>query len=239
MIVLMKFVTQAGAEAYDRWYETPLGQWVDRYEKKAVDSLLPPLAGLKVLDAGCGTGNFSLALARQGASLVGMDRSAAMLALARGKACNLGLDIHWVQGDLLHLPLSSGSVDGVVSILALEFIPCRATAFQELTRVLRPGGFLVVAILNRYSLWTLERLITSSAWRKVKFLRPRDLTGLVEQTGAFDHLRWRRAVYLPPIHQPWVVRRAPAWERLGSRLVPGCAAFFALAARKKASPTSI
>jgi ubiquinone/menaquinone biosynthesis C-methylase UbiE len=235
----MKFITQAEAETYDRWYETPLGHWVDWYEKKAVESLLPPLAGLKVLDAGCGTGNFTLDLARQGAHLLGMDRSAAMLALARGKACNLGLDIRWVQGDLLHVPLGSASVDGVVSILALEFIPCRATAFQELTRVLRPGGFLVVAILNRYSLWTLERLITSSAWRQVKFLRPRDLTGLVEQTGAFEHLRWRRAVYVPPLQQPWIVRRAPAWERLGACLAPGCAAFFALAARKKASPIRV
>jgi SAM-dependent methyltransferase len=234
----MKFITQAEAEAYVRWYETPLGQWVDRYEQEAVDSLLPPLAGLKVLDAGCGTGNFTLALARQGASLMGMDRSAAMLAVARGKARNLGLDIRWVQGNFLHLPLGSGSVDGVVSILALEFVPDREAAFQELTRVLRPGGFLVVAILNRYSLWTLKRLIKSSAWRKVKFLRPRDLTGLVEQTGAFDHLRWRRAVYLPPLHQPWVVRRAPVWERLGFGLAPGCAAFLALGARKRASPLS-
>jgi 2-polyprenyl-3-methyl-5-hydroxy-6-metoxy-1,4-benzoquinol methylase len=94
MIALMKFITQAEAEAYDRWYETPLGQWVERYEREAVDSLLPPLAGLKVLDAGWATGNFTLALARQGASLVGKDRSASIISLARGKTRNLGLDIH-------------------------------------------------------------------------------------------------------------------------------------------------
>lgn len=171
--------------------------------------------------------------------MVGIDRSAAMLALAQGKVRNQDLDIQWVQGDFLHLPMMSGAFDGVLSILTLDFITSREAAFQELTRVLRPGGFLAVAILNRYSLWTLKRLVRSSAWREVNFLRTQDLTGLVERMGAFHQFQWRRAVYLPPLQQPWLVRGAPAFERLGARLVPGFAAFLAMAARKKESPTSI
>ncbi len=62
-------------------------------------------AGDAVLDLGCGTGRLSLALARQGAQVCGVDASAAMLALARQRASAAGLAITWVQGDWLHLDL--------------------------------------------------------------------------------------------------------------------------------------
>ena len=82
----MAFETPEQVEAYDRWYATPLGQWVDRLEKQAVFELLPPLNGLRILEAGCGTGSFTLDLAAQGARVVGMDRSAAMLSRARSQS---------------------------------------------------------------------------------------------------------------------------------------------------------
>jgi SAM-dependent methyltransferase len=81
----MDFDAPDQAEAYDRWYATPLGDWVDRCEKKAVFALLPPVTGLRILDAGCGTGNFSLTLAAREAVMVGVDRSPVMLSQTRGK----------------------------------------------------------------------------------------------------------------------------------------------------------
>jgi 2-polyprenyl-3-methyl-5-hydroxy-6-metoxy-1,4-benzoquinol methylase len=88
------------AVAYDRWYSgsTPLGQLVDRVDRKGGD-ILPydrchPRAGRvekeaargrRVLEVGCGTGNISLELARRGARVVGLDLSGPMLALARAK----------------------------------------------------------------------------------------------------------------------------------------------------------
>jgi ubiquinone/menaquinone biosynthesis C-methylase UbiE len=232
----MDFNAPGQAEAYDGWYATPLGGWVDRCEKKAVLALLPPVTGLRILDAGCGTGNFSLTLAARGADMVGVDQSAAMLSRARGKSQEGPGTVEWVRGDLAQLPFPAQSFDGVVSITALDFIACREAVIRELARVLKPGGFLVVAVLNRYSLWTLKRKlkarISRQAWRRVDFLRKSDLAALLPD-AIFSQLRWRGAVYCLPTDFPPLLRLAPCLERLGARLYPWAAAFLAASARKK------
>ncbi|MBW1991819.1 MAG: class I SAM-dependent methyltransferase [Deltaproteobacteria bacterium] len=160
------------AAVYDQWYATPLGQLVDRVEKEALFALLPGLPGRLVLDVGCGTGNISLALASHGAQVVGVDSSAPMLTAARKKAARLGWDITWIRASARQLPFGKESFDGVVCVLALDFISDRAGVLQEMVRVLRRGGFLAVAVLNRYSLWTLKRVIRAwfrpSLWREVR-----------------------------------------------------------------------
>ena len=235
IISRMDFDKPGSAETYDRWYASPLGDWVDRCEKEAVFALLPPVAGLRILDAGCGTGNFSLALAARGAHLVGIDRSEAMLAQARGKRREGPGRAGWVRGGLAQLPFPAHSFDGVVSILALDFITCRQAVIRELARVLKPGGFLVVAVLNRYSLWTLKRKLwprtSRQAWGRVDFLRKPDLAVLLPST-IFSQLRWRRAVFCLPSDFPPLLRLAPGLERLGARLAPWAGAFLAVSARK-------
>lgn len=233
----MDFITPEQAEAYDRWYAASPGHWADRLEKEAVFELLPPVNGLRFIDAGCGTGNITKVLATRGAVVVGLDPSAAMLSKAKLKAPEGQKTIVWVQGDLLQLPFRADSFAGAVSILALDFIPSREAAVLELARVLRPGGSLVIGVFNRFSLWTLKRVVRSwfrpSLWNGVKFLRARDLIGLLQQTGAFHQFRWRRAVYWPPLNFPGLKRLIPYWERLGALLYPGAAAFLALSAQKR------
>src|SRR5687767_13403442 len=70
-------------------------------------------AGGPVLELGCGTGRISLPLGRAGVPLTGIDRSAAMLAYARGRLrrARLGDRVALVQGDIRHLPFAS--TDGV------------------------------------------------------------------------------------------------------------------------------
>jgi ubiquinone/menaquinone biosynthesis C-methylase UbiE len=231
------FITPAQAEAYDHWYETPLGRWVDQCEKEAVFSLLPPLQGLRILDAGCGTGNFTLELAARGAEVVGVDHAAAMLRRAQAKTRQPQARITWILGNLAPLPFASQSFDGALVILALDFIEARAPVMQELSRVVRPGGFLVAAALNRHSLFTLKRKVRAwfkpSLWGGVDFLRAADLAHLLKQTGVFHEFAWRRAVYCPPVNSPWFVKLGPLWERLGARLIPGAAAFLVVAAQKR------
>lgn len=235
----MEFADRAQAAAYDRWYETPLGRWVDQCEKDAVLALLPRLEGLRVLDAGCGTGIFSLWLAAKGARVVGLDRSGAMLARARDKALEQSGTLRWVQGDLLSLPVADASFDGVLAMLCLDFIAARPAALQELARVLRPGGFLAAAALNRYSLWSLKRKLRAwfkpALWGGVDFLTAAELADLIRQTGRLQPVAWRRAVYCPPLEAAWVVKLGPLWERLGARLLPGAAAFLAVMAVKGVS----
>lgn len=68
------------------------------------------------------------------------------------------------EGLAAGLPFAEGSFDGVMGILAPDFMTGRETVRQEMERGLRPGGFVAAAILNRFSLWTLKRIVR--AWFK-------------------------------------------------------------------------
>jgi len=232
---MQAFKDQQQALAYDQWFATPLGRWAWHCEQEALWEVLPPLNGFRVLEAGCGTGIFTLPLAARGATVVGLDRSAAMLARAQVKARDAGVAVAWLNGDVTALPFPPESFDGALCLLTLEFISSRETALRELARVLRPGGFLVLALLNRYSLWTLKRKVTAwfkpSLWREVDFLSESRAARLLTQTG-FTPLTWRRALYYPPVKNPRLLRLAPLCEGLGHRLFPQTAAFLVVLCRK-------
>ncbi|MDQ0286560.1 SAM-dependent methyltransferase [Desulfofundulus luciae] len=141
------------AGTYDEWYLTPAGRFVDRLEKEAVLAYLEPRPGMSVLDVGCGTGNYSLELARRGLKVTGLDISPGMLAKARAKAQAEGLPVEFVQGDAVQLPFPDDSFDGVISVSAMEFVPDLGAALQEAYRVLKPRGRLVVGLIGRDSSW--------------------------------------------------------------------------------------
>jgi ubiquinone/menaquinone biosynthesis C-methylase UbiE len=222
--------------AYERWYATPLGQLVDRVEKEAVWTLLPELQRRRVLEVGCGTGNISLELACRGAQVVGLDASGPMLAAGQDKGRRQGFSLTLIQGLAGDLPFPEAVFDGVISILALDFIPDRPGALREMVRVLRPGGFLVLALLNRYSLWTLKRMLRScikpSFWRGVQFITPRALQRLLASHPDLVEIRHRRAVYFPPLAHPGLLPYYPNMERLGQNLHLPTGAFLVAAARK-------
>ncbi|MDK2887565.1 MAG: hypothetical protein PWP72_443 [Thermoanaerobacter sp.] len=141
------------AGTYDEWYLTPAGRFVDRVEKEAVLGYLEPRPGMSVLDVGCGTGNYSLELARRKLLVTGLDISTAMLEKARARARAEGLPVEFVWGDAMQLPFPDNSFDGVISVSALEFVPELEAALQEAYRVLRPGGRLVVGLIGGDSSW--------------------------------------------------------------------------------------
>lgn len=99
--------------------------------------------GAHVLDAGCGTGRIARYLVDRGLSVVGVDLSPGMLAMARRD--HPDLELH--EGSLTALPLADGSVDGVVfwySLIHLTDDELPA-ALTEAVRVLRPGGHVLLA----------------------------------------------------------------------------------------------
>jgi SAM-dependent methyltransferase len=112
------------------------------YDRPAVQSLLPPLAGTRVLDAGCGPGLYAEWLVAQGAEVVGVDVSPTMVTLARE---HLGGHATFHVADLARpLPfLAAGSFDVVVSALALDYVRDWDGVFAEFFRLLRPPGTVV------------------------------------------------------------------------------------------------
>jgi malonyl-CoA O-methyltransferase len=112
----------------------------------------PPYA--RVVDAGCGTGFASLAMARDAGAthLVGIDVSAEMIARYRERLATLpGVEVDAHVADVLDMPLEPGTADAVVSTMTLHWVPDRGGAVAAMARLLRPGGVLGVLCSGRGS----------------------------------------------------------------------------------------
>lgn len=103
-------------------------------------------SGAHVLDAGCGTGNYSLALAQAGFRVTGIDYAAGMLARARAKATSTLAPTLSFQQMSLDKPLvfPDSSFDHIINISVLQSVANPAFTLGELWRVLKPGGLLVL-----------------------------------------------------------------------------------------------
>jgi SAM-dependent methyltransferase len=131
----------AGYATWAESYDAP-GNVTLQLEEPAVHGLLRQLRrDSTVLDAACGTGRHTAFLCEQGHDVIGLDASPEMLALARAKAPRA----RYVEADLQHIPLDDASVDAAVCALALSHAQDMRPGVEELARVLRPGGRLVVS----------------------------------------------------------------------------------------------
>jgi SAM-dependent methyltransferase len=97
--------------------------------------------GDRLLDLACGRGGYGLEIAaRTGARLIGVDFAASAIELARVLARQFGsVDAEFQLGDIADTTLPAGSVDALVCVDAIQF-KATAESFQEMRRVLRPGG---------------------------------------------------------------------------------------------------
>lgn len=93
-----------------------------------------------------------------GVRLTGVEWSDEMLAVARRRAADLGLDAELSQGDAQDLALPDGRFDTVVCTFALCGIPDERAALAEMARVLRPGGLLLLADHVASSVWPVRAL---------------------------------------------------------------------------------
>ncbi len=142
-------------EKYDRWFESPIGALVKKYENELFLDLLQPRPGERILDVGCGTGVFTLNILTSGPRVTGLDISIPMLKRAEQKT--EGYPFRSVAGDMSFLPFSDECFDKVVSMTALEFIANGRDAVADLFRVTRKGGVVVVTTLNSLSPWAARR----------------------------------------------------------------------------------
>jgi len=100
----------------------------------------------RILDVGCGTGDLTARLRAELRTEVvaGCDFSAGMLEQAHARTDA----VRWLQGDATRLPFDDGAFDAVVSTEAFHWFPDPDAALREFSRVLAPGGRLLVALVN-------------------------------------------------------------------------------------------
>lgn len=172
-------------EKYDRWFTTPIGSLIKKFEAELILDLLRPGREEIILDAGCGTGVFTLDILSLGSHVIGLDISVPMLMRARQKT--EGYPFRMVLGNMLDLPFPESSFDKVVSVTALEFIEDAKSAISELFRVTKKGGCIVVATLNSLSPWALRRRFEAKKghmiFEKAIFRSPDELRSLGSVEG--------------------------------------------------------
>nr|WP_166179851.1 class I SAM-dependent methyltransferase [Altererythrobacter segetis] len=132
-----------------------LGQAMDlangRPLRLAIEAL-EPMAGERILDAGCGTGAALAAVAAKAeCQLYGIDRSAAMIAVARSR---LGSEATLACSAIEALPRSWLPFDAVLALNVLYFADARGAMVAALHRSLRDGGRLIAYVTHRK---TMER----------------------------------------------------------------------------------
>jgi ArsR family transcriptional regulator len=165
------------------WPDRVAGQMERHYSPgRTWDSTLRGLVRLlrlgDVLDAGSGDGVIAELVAPRARSVTCLDRSPRVLEAARTR---LGHHPHlcFVEGDLEKLELSDTSFDEVLCFHALTYVAAPLRAVRELARVLRPGGDLVLATLDRHT-----HMDVASTYHHVQpGFSPRQLRGWFTEAG--------------------------------------------------------
>ncbi len=169
-----RFVPGAASAKGEMWYE----HW-HRYHY-----VLPLVTGKKVLDVACGEGYGSALLSRAAEQVSGVDISAEAIAHARhtyAERENLG----FTQGSCVQLPFESSSIDVVVSFETLEHIDEQALFLDEVKRVLKANGVLILSSPNKAE-YSDKRGYTNEF--HVRELYRAELDALL--APRFAHLRW-------------------------------------------------
>lgn len=134
-------------EGYDRWAETydqtlnPVVSMDNRY----LPRFLTPAAGESILDAACGTGRHFPLLLGAGSRVIGIDFSLGMLRVARRRFPTVPLLLADLQQPL---PIRSARFDTILCSLVGEHLSDLRGVFQEMRRVLCPGGRLVFSVYH-------------------------------------------------------------------------------------------
>ena len=199
------------------------------YERPAMLALLPSLEGLRILDAGCGSGWYAERLIERGARLDAIDASASMVDFARERLEKSGL---LVKGNAAlqvadlsdRLPFEDSTFDGVVSPLVLHYMRDWRPSLRELNRVLKAGGWLQFSThhpaadaehFKTRDYFATEHVVDKGDWvDKVEFYR-RSLTEIVDsvvQTGfVIDR------IVEPVPTKEFKAERPDSWKRLMNR----------------------
>ncbi|MFO1121816.1 MAG: bifunctional 2-polyprenyl-6-hydroxyphenol methylase/3-demethylubiquinol 3-O-methyltransferase UbiG [Hyphomicrobiales bacterium] len=169
-----------------------------------------PFAGLRLLDIGCGGGLLSEPMARLGASVVGVDPSEKNIGTASVHAGEVGLDIDYRVGTAEHLAAAGETFDVILNMEVIEHVADPAAFARTCTGMLRPGGLMVVATLNRtlksfgmaiigaeYVLGWLPK--GTHQWEK--FITPDELRGWLSAAGAA--VRDETGVTYSPFSRSW------------------------------------
>lgn len=172
----------------------------------------------KILDVGCGTGNYIKYLEARKFDVTGVDASTEMLQHAR----RLNPNCEIVQSDVCNLPFPDSSYDFAICIEVLRYLSNPIHCIQQIARILRPGGVCLATacpIFNLNGYWLTNRIaglftVNNLVSYQQSFVTSAALSNYFSDSD-FSRLRIH-GVYFGPVN--WVERLAP---KLVSRFLRG------------------
>ena len=128
------------------WMSGDYGHFATYLEPGALEFLsrVPIEPGMRVLDVACGAGQTAIPMSRAGAKVTGIDIATNLIEQARVRARAENLDARFEEGDAEMLPYPDSSFDLVVSLIGAMFAPRPDLVADELKRVCRPGGKIIM-----------------------------------------------------------------------------------------------
>jgi SAM-dependent methyltransferase len=150
--------------------------------------LVPEDPQARWVETACGPGLIARAMAPRVGSVVGIDLTPTMVEKARADAATAGVEnVSFEVGDATALPLADDSLDGAITRFSLHHIPAPIRVLEEMARVVKPGGYVVVSDFvtdddGESAAWQeqIERLRDPSHWA---LLTPSRIAALGERAG--------------------------------------------------------
>ncbi len=225
-------------EAYVAWmavdvldlrsfYATPLGQTAYRLLSAAVSARWGDCARQRVLGVGYATPYLDAVRA-------GCERAIAFMPAEQGV-------VNWPASgpsssalvDITALPLPDSVIDRALVIHALEAADQPYEFLAEVWRILAPGGRMIVIAPSRAGVWAR---VDSTPFGHGQPYSRSQLRNLLRET-MFSPLHWCEALYAPPFEKPFLLRSAPAFEKIGARLsLPGAGVHLVEATKQLYNP---
>jgi len=186
----------------DRWWDDNCGEFSTirffvnpvryGYFKRILDGR--GIAGVTLLDVGCGGGILAEEFARDGFKVTGIDPAPESIATARAHAAASGLAIAYDVGSAEALPYPDRAFDLVACCDVLEHVDDLGRTVAEIARVLKPGGLFFYDTVNRTFMSRLAVIKVMQEWQMTafaepnshvweKFIKPRELAQLMRSCG--------------------------------------------------------
>ena len=172
-----------------------------------------PLAGLRVVDVGCGGGLLAEAMARKGARVTGLDLADDLLQVAKLHALDAGVEVDYVlESAETHTVTHAAQYDVVTCMEMLEHVPDPGSVVRACSQLVKPGGWVFFSTINRnpkaflFAIVGAEyvmNLLPRGTHEYLKFIKPSELGGWCRQ-ARLDLLQTQGMEYNPLTRRYWL-----------------------------------
>lgn len=182
------------ATNYDSWYESDEGKFVLTEENNLLEEILKNVDVDFALDAGCGTGEHTRILSKHAKSIIGIDISENMLQEAKKKSIQ---NTSFIEGNILDSHFADNQFDLIISLAMFEFIDDKDKLMDELYRILKPQGLLVIGTIQKgssyYNLYMSDFFQQNTVFKYATFISKEELS----KYFAKDLVECKECLYKP------------------------------------------